>query len=505
MRRVPSLVGILAVILAMTPIAGFAVDASEYHVTYMGPDGQSISGARCGTADPTLEQQGRVAEQVSNWIASRGMERGGPTTIPVAFHVIRYDDGSGDVSDAQINSQIQVLNQSFVGTNFSFSLASIDRTDNNRWMTHTPGSGMERKMKQSLAIDPATTLNFYTCDLGQNLLGYAVFPSAYPEDSYFHGVVVLNESLPGGSAAPYNLGDTGTHEVGHYMGLYHTFQGGCTGDGDFVDDTAPEASPAYGCPIGRDTCPGDGPDPITNFMDYTDDDCMDNFTAGQSARMDAAIALYRPSLLGTSGGATVHVGSIDLSLSSQGPWLSADGTVAILDENFAPVAGANVSVAWSGTTSSTASGTTGSDGLVTFDTDRVRDVSSYCWTLTVTNVSLSGGTYDSGANAETSDSAGNACRIAATASLGLDSRPNPFNPATRIAFELARGGAVTLELFDANGARVATLIDGSLEAGTHEIVWDGRDDGRAQVSSGVYFARLRAGDATETARLVLLK
>ncbi len=119
---------------------------------------------------------------------------------------------------------MDVLNAAYAGTGFSFSLASVDRTYNTKWSTHRYGSRFMTLMKQSLAIDPATTFNLYFCDIGGGLLGYATFPDMYPEDSYLHGVVCLYSSVPGGTAAPYNEGDTATHEAGHYLGLYHTFQ-----------------------------------------------------------------------------------------------------------------------------------------------------------------------------------------------------------------------------------------------------------------------------------------
>lgn len=225
-----------------------------------------------------------------------------PVTVPVWFHVINKGSGisNGDVPDSQINAQIAVLNEAYSGgsggaaTQFTFVLAGVTRTTNSTWYTMGSNSAAEAAAKAALRVGGPETLNIYSANLGGGLLGWATFPNWYASDPSDDGVVILYSSLPGGAADPYNEGDTATHEVGHWLGLYHTFQGGCQKNGgDYVSDTPAEKSPAYGCPVGRNSCKWPGLDPVENFMDYTDDACMWSFTAGQSSRMSTAWSSYR--------------------------------------------------------------------------------------------------------------------------------------------------------------------------------------------------------------------
>jgi hypothetical protein len=266
------------------------------------PGGDALTRA-CGTVDPTPAEASALFQAIESYSKShplQGLAVGGQ--IKVAWHVI-YSGTTGNIPQSQIDAQIAYMNKAYAGyyggvnTGYTFVLASVDRTNNKTWFTMTPGTAKERQAKQALATDIIHRLNVYSCSPGQNLLGWSYFPNSYAENDWHHGVVIHYGSVPGGYLAPYNLGGTLAHEAGHYLGLYHTFQGGCTAPGDYVSDTPDEASAASGCPTGRNTCSTAGDDPIHNFMDYTDDACYTQFTAQQDVRMDGIVPVYRPNLL----------------------------------------------------------------------------------------------------------------------------------------------------------------------------------------------------------------
>jgi len=266
------------------------------------------SGARCSTRHVSDFEQRLHELAHASWLTSRAAEGRsvsarpvGSVEVPVYVHVINKGAGiaNGDVPDNQIAAQLNILNAAYssTGSPFFFTLAGVDRTTNATWYAMSPGSAAEQQAKSALRKGGAGTLNLYTANPGQGLLGWATFPQDYNSDPLGDGVVVLFSSLPGGTAVPYNEGDTATHEIGHWFGLYHTFQGGCSFRNDRVKDTPAEKSAAYGCPVGRDTCTRRfqaGLDPITNFMDYTDDSCMNTFSVGQVSLADSLHQQYRP-------------------------------------------------------------------------------------------------------------------------------------------------------------------------------------------------------------------
>ncbi len=201
-----------------------------------------------------------------------------------------------------------------------------------------------------------------------------------------------------------------------------------------------------------------------------------------------------------TGGSTMHVDDIYVYSYSQGRWVYGKGVVTIVDDGGAPVSGATVSVDYSGPTSGSLSGLTGTDGSVTFSTSRGSS-SGWCFEVTaVTHASLA---YDAAANlvtksCESGDVFGAGSDLSVTG-LGQNS-PNPFNPQTVISFSLAGEQNARLAIYDVKGQLVKVLANGSFGPGVHSFTWNAADS-----PSGVYFYRLETGNFTATRKMIMLK
>ncbi len=289
-------------------IMPFADYFRQDHTRCLTPDPRMVPGMLPGVDSPSDCSLTRTNPDAA-YDPSTGVYR-----VPVVVHIIQRTDGTGSMSDARVHSQIDVLNEDFraiAGTlgapgtdvGIEFYLETEDpvgnpttgntRRDNNTWYSDR-GSYWN-----TLAWDTNRYLNIYT-NSASGALGYVPnLPQGgivgLPEDR----VVVLHSAFGRDAPLrPFDLGRTATHEVGHYLGLYHTFDGGCGSTsscattGDLICDTNGESSPTFGCPGSRSSC--GLPAPIDNYMDYSDDRCMNKFTPIQARRMRCTIENYRP-------------------------------------------------------------------------------------------------------------------------------------------------------------------------------------------------------------------
>lgn len=216
--------------------------------------------------------------------------------INVYFHVINtgISTAEGNVPQQWVDDQVDAMNAALASKGYAFALVSTTRTTNPAWFNALEGSPEDAAMKQALHQGTAIDLNIYS--IGGTMRGFASYPWDYSSATpYTDGVVVRFDTLPGGPAVDYNFGDSAIHEVGHWLGLYHTFEYGCGQKrSDGIGDTPAQGVGSVGCPVGQDTCPSKaGLDPIENFMDTSDDNCMTTFTDDQKTRMDRMWSRYR--------------------------------------------------------------------------------------------------------------------------------------------------------------------------------------------------------------------
>lgn len=266
-------------------------------------------------ADPGLRQRMDAIEEftrraIANPSAYRLLPSG-IIEIPVVVNVL-YKTTAQNISLAQIQSQIDVLNADFSATNSDYNLTSTYQTVKsgdvgvrfvldavNRKSTNKSSWQLNDAMKKSSQgginpTSPTTKLNLWVCNLASGYLGYAQFPGG---PAATDGVVIDNNAMgtTGSATAPFNKGRTATHEVGHWLNLRHIW-GDATCGNDLVGDTPTHNTANYGCPAAghRSTCSGTPVEMTMNYMDYTDDACMYMFSVGQKSRMLAVFAAGGP-------------------------------------------------------------------------------------------------------------------------------------------------------------------------------------------------------------------
>jgi hypothetical protein len=326
--------GTLAVALAgpAIPAQASVVDAGSscFDPVAVGAAARGATNLRAGdTRAITPAEQLQIAERtqrilsakllggLTSILGAKGKPGGGGSTgvdpagaaqgnIPVYVHQMLSSSGAGRVTQTQVQAQIDEMNQDYAGkdesghtgavngdqpapasTGAHFYLAGVDEYLNDTWH-HDRQSTTYRAQTRKGGVK---SLNIWLVDF--KYLGIATFPWDYAANPGIDGIRVQWDSLPGGDITHYNLGKTVTHETGHWLGLYHTFQGGCTATNDEVADTPAQSSSTTGCPEGQDTCSLPGLDPIHNYMDYSYDECYDEFTPNQASRIGAMWTAYR--------------------------------------------------------------------------------------------------------------------------------------------------------------------------------------------------------------------
>ena len=534
----------------------------EPDVQYQDENGNWVNGVRCGTAPTPNDVLSQVQNAIKNNKSQRRTSRN-MVNVQVAFHVIYASNGAGNISNDMIIDQIEVLNDAYAPYDIVFTLVSVDYTMNDSW--YNDMEQYESAYKQQLHVDPVHHLNIYTGNM-PGLLGWSYMPYSWPENSYMHGVCLLYSCLPGGTAYPYNAGDTATHEVGHYLGLDHTFRNGCSVNNDYVDDTPQEndGNNIYSC-NNTDTCPNDpGMDPVHNYMTYTDDACLNQFTDGQGERMENMIATYRPGLLENpiapewiyTTADVVQVpanGSLDLVFTFDGTDLiggdyvanvyfeesSIDTTVllpsylqitgipnlelsfvAITDTLFPNEFSNNyLEMTYSGTNLLTYQFDYEVDWLTVLGGDgSLENGESQFITFNFNSLFMSPGFYEG--NVYLNSNLGSILiylQMVILEPLGIGdgtipmkfavsaNYPNPFNPSTRFTISIPDRSNVSTSVFDLKGRRIATLLNSELDTGVYDLTWQGKNDIGSPVSAGVYILRVDAGKYHHNQKMIYIK
>ena len=534
----------------------------EPDIQYQDENGNWVEGVRCGTPQAPEGVLAQVQYALVENRVQRSTNRN-LVNVQVAWHVIHASNGAGNISNDMIVDQIEVLNDAYAPYDIFFTLVSVDYTMNDNWFTDM--NQYESAYKQQLNIDPVHHLNIYSGNM-PGLVGWSYLPYQWPEGSYMHGVCLLYSCLPGGTAYPYNAGDTATHEVGHYLGLEHTFRNGCSTNNDYVDDTPQEddGNNIYNC-NNTDTCPNDpGSDPIHNFMTYTDDACLNQFTDGQGDRMEDMISTYRPGLLENPiGPEWIYTSineiqipgnsSVDLDIMFDSASLIGGDYSAIvsfqevaLDTTILlPIYLHVAGISFLELNTETLIDTlfpdefsnnylemtySGSDSLIYQFENNIPWVNLFGGdgimvngetefiTFNFNSLSMIPGIYEGDMILTTNmGSSFIHLLMVVIEPLGLDDElipikfavsknfPNPFNPITKFQIDVPEQGSMQVYVYDISGKVIATLMNTEIESGFHTIKWNGKNDLGAQAASGVYILNVHLNGQYRSQKMLLVK